>query len=185
MTQSAGETFSSSRLRQLNLSDKGKNRHFNQTQIFQIPYDENKHREQENWEKNKFKTKKAMKMRAMYCTYGFIWLVTETGASSSRGIFIYFFSLLVFRFLFRFFFLVSSFCFFHYCFCSFVQKGRIELGRIKQTKKKSTKYKQNPAMGSRKWTIHLYNLVFHGLIYISSKRQKGTSFSLSLSRFHL
>ena len=39
-------------------------------------------------------------------------------------------------------------------------------------------------MCSRKkknWTIHLYNLVFHGLIYISLKRQKGTSLSLSLS----
>ena len=33
----------------------------------------------------------------------------------------------------------------------------------------------------KNWTIHLYNLVFHGLIYISLKRQKGTSLSLSLS----
>ena len=94
----------------------------------------------------------------------FISLVTKAGATR-RGLF-----------LLLFFSLFSPSLSFYFLFFRPERKN--------WKREKTKRPNKIPTMCSRKkknWTIHLYNLVFHGLIYISLKRQKGTSLSLSLS----
>ena len=90
----------------------------------------------------------------------FISLVTKAGATR-RGLF-----------LLLFFSLFSPSLSFYFLFFRPERKN--------WKREKTKRPNKIPTMCSRKkknWTIHLYNLVFHGLIYISLKRQKGTSLS--------